>query len=331
MSKVNDTDYIYLSTYIRAKEAGLLSRERLERMAVAPDAEEAAKILAECGYPELENASDAELESAFAARRRDTLADVESLCPEPALVEAFRLRYDYHNAKVLVKAEGANVPGNGLLSGSGRVSAEKLVEAWEQDIWRGVPGTLAAAIREARELLARTSNPQLADMSLDRAYYAELLALTKTLSTDFYTRYVRLSIDTANLRSAVRCLRGHMDEGILKAALLEGGEIPAARIARQVYGDGLAAVFTDRRIRPAVELGQLAVDGALLAPFERACDNVLVEFLREAKHVSFGPEPVVAYIAALEGEIVAARMVLLGKRGGLSREALMERLRESYV
>ncbi len=328
---MKDTDYIYLSSYIRAKEAGLLRRERLERMAAAPDADEAAKVLTECGYPELEGVSDAELEAAFAARRRAVLDDMESLCPEPALVEAFRLRYDYHNAKVLVKAEGANVPGEAILSDSGRVSAAGLTEAWEQDNWCGVPTALAAAIREARSVLARTSNPQLADMGLDKAYYAELLALTKTLSTDFYTRYVRLSIDTANLRSAVRCIRGHMDEGVLRAALIEGGDVPTARIARQVYGDGPAAVFTDRRLQKAAELGQQAVEGAPLAPFERACDNALTRFLDEAKYVSFGPEPAVAYIAALEGEIVAARMVLLGKRGGLSHKALKERLRESYV
>ncbi|MGM9614643.1 MAG: V-type ATPase subunit [Oscillospiraceae bacterium] len=328
---MKDTDYIYLSTYIRAKEAGLLSRERLERMAAAPDADEAAKVLAECGYPELEGASDAELEAVFAERRMAVLDDMARLCPEPALVEAFRLRYDYHNAKVLVKAEGANVPGGDILSDSGRVSAAKLTEAWEQDDWRGVPTALAAAIREARSVLARSSNPQLADMGLDKAYYAELLALTETLSTDFYTRYVRLSIDTTNLRSAVRCMRGHMDEGVLRAALIEGGDVPTARIARQAYGDGPAAVFTDRRLQKAAELGQQAVEGAPLAPFERACDNALTRFLDEAKYVSFGPEPAVAYIAAMEGEIVAARMVLLGKRSGLSQEELRERLRESYV
>lgn len=331
MSTIKDTDYVYLSTYIRAKEGGLLRRERLERMAAAPDFDEAAKVLAECGYPELEGASDAELEAAFAARREALLDDMEKLCPEPALVDAFRLRYDYHNAKVLVKSEGANVSGETLLSGCGRVSAEALSEAWEQDNWRSVPSTLAAAIREARSVLARTSNPQLADMGLDKAYYAELLALTQTLSTDFYTRYARLCIDTANLRSAVRCIRGHMDEGILRAALIDGGEVPVSRITRQVYGEGPAAVFTARSLAQAAALGQAAIEGAPLSAFERACDNALTRFLDEAKYVSFGPAPAVAYIAALEGEIVAARMVLLGKRGGLSHEALRERLRESYV
>ncbi len=331
MSKVNATDYLYLSAYLRAKEASLLHRERLERMAAAPTADEAVKVLAECGYPELEGSSDAALEAAFSARRAQVLDDMEKLCPEKALVDAARLRFDYHNAKVLVKGEASGAGGEELLSDCGRVKAETLREAFQQDDWRAVPGALSAAIREARSTLARTSNPQITDMGLDKAYYKELLSLTETLSTDFYTRYVRLCIDTSNLRSAVRCLRGHMDEGILAAAVIEGGNVPAGPMVRRVYGDGIAAVFTGRALAEAAALGEAAAEGAPLTPFERACENALTRFLRDAKYVSFGPEAVVAYLAMLEGEIVAARMIILGKRGGVSHETLRERLRESYV
>ncbi len=300
-------------------------------MAAAPDFDEAAKVLTECGYPELTGASDGEVEAALSARRLETLADMERLCPEPALVEAFRLRYDYHNAKVLVKAEGAGVGGETLLSEAGRVSPAALQRAYAEDNWRAVPAAFSAAVRGAKSTLARTANPQLTDMELDKAYYAELLGLTQTLSTGFYTDYVRLCIDTANLRSAVRCLRGRMDEGVLRAALIPDGEVPASQIARRVYGEGVTAVFTARELAQAAELGRKAVEGGELSAFERECDNVLTRRLGEAKRVSFGPAVAVAYLASLEGEIVAARMVLLGKRGGVSAEVLRERLRESYV
>lgn len=331
MSKITSTDYLYLSAYLRAREANLLRRERLERMAAAPDADEAAKVLTECGYPDLEGASDADLEAAFGARRASILSDIESLCPERALVDAARLRFDYHNAKVLVKGEAAGHSGEDLMSDCGRVPAEKLREAFDQDNWRSVPRELAQAIRDARNTLARTSNPQLTDMELDKAYYKELLSLTETLSSDFYTRYVRLNIDMSNLRSAVRCLRGHMDEGVLSAAVIEGGNIPAGPMVRRVYGDGITATFTGKALETAAALGEAAAAGEPLTPFERACDNALTRFLDGAKYVSIGSEAVVAYLASIEGEIVAARMILQGKRGGVTNEALRERLRESYV
>jgi len=328
LSGIKDTDYVYLSAYIRGRERALLTRERLERMAAAPDADVAAAVLTECGYPELAGSSDAELEAALSERRRRTLDDIAAICPEKALIEAFRLKYDYHNAKVLVKSDGAE---EGLLSDIGRVSAAALKKAYDEDAWRAVPAALAAAMREAKTTLARTSNPQLADFGLDRAYYAELLSLTGTLSDGFYTAYVRLCIDIANLRSAVRCVRGGLDEGVLKAALLPDGDIAAARIARSVYGEGVTAVFTGAELAPAAALGQRAIEGAPLSAFERECDNVLTRRLAGSKLVSFGPAVAVAYLASLENELVAVRMVLLGKRGGVSAEMLRERLRDTYV
>lgn len=331
MSNITSTDYLFLSAYIRAREGKLLTGERLERMAEAPDFDEAARILSECGYPELSGASDRELEDALSARRAAFLEDMERLCPEKSLVDAFRLKYDYHNAKVLVKAESAGVDGSGIFSRCGRVAPEVLAEAFEGNDWRRVPTPLAAAIREAKAILARTANPQLSDMSLDRAYFAELLALAEEIPGSFFADWVKLSIDVANLRSAVRCIRGHMDEGVLRAALIDGGNISASIIGKRVYGEGVQAVFRGRRLARAAELGQQTIDGAPLAGFERACDNVITRGLDDAKLTSFGPEPAVAYLAALDGEIVAVRMILLGKRSGLAPEKLRERLRESYV
>ena len=330
MSKVKSTEYLFLSTYIRARENSLLGEKRLEQMAETADFDEAARVLAECGFPDLAGATDAQLEEAFQARRAAFLDEFEKLCPEKAIVTAYRLKYDYHNAKVLVKGESSPRDRERLLSGCGRVPPKALEEAYAADSWSDVPPALAAAIRDARATLARTSNPQLADMGLDKAYFAEMLALTGTLSTPFYMDYVRLTIDIANLRSAVRCIRGHMDEGLLRTAVIGGGNVSPERVCR-AYAEGVAEVFHDRTLARCAELGQQAVDGAPLAAFERACDNVLTEFLTAAKQVPFGPAVAVAYLASLEAEITAARMVLLGKRGGLAPEALRERLRDSYV
>lgn len=330
MSKIKDTEYLFLSANIRARENSLLGAKRLEQMTEAAGFDEAAKVLVECGFPDLSGAGDARLEEAFSARRQGYLAELERLCPEKQIVTACRLKYDYHNAKVLVKGEGSADDVRRLLSGCGRVAPEALAEAFAQDLWQDVPPALAEAIREARTTLARTANPQLADMGLDKAYFAELLAMAETISTDFYTGYVRLAIDIANLRSAVRCIRGHMDEGLLRTAAIPGGNVGTEKV-RRCYAEGVEAVFHDQPLTRCAQLGAQAVDGAPLAGFELACDNVLTEYLMGAKRASFGPGVVVAYLASLEAEITAARMLLLGKRGGLSPETLRERLRVSYV
>ena len=47
--------------------------------------------------------------------------------------------------------------------------------------------------------------------------------------------------------------------------------------------------------------------------------------------MSYGPEAVIAYIAAVEGEITAVRMILTGKLTGVAPETIRERLRELYA
>ena len=73
-------------------------------------------------------------------------------------MDAARLRFDYHNAKVLVKGEAAGGAGAELMSDCGRVSAEKLREAFDQDNWRNVPGELAQALRSAGVDILQTAN-----------------------------------------------------------------------------------------------------------------------------------------------------------------------------
>jgi V/A-type H+-transporting ATPase subunit C len=54
-------------------------------------------------------------------------------------------------------------------------------------------------------------------------------------------------------------------------------------------------------------------------------------YLSAAKLSGFGSAVVFAYIAELEWEIVAARMVLTGKLAGIAPDITKERLRDSYV
>ena len=53
MTKIKDTDYLALSSRIKAMETRLLSQSRMEQILEARSDEEAAKLLQECGYGEL--------------------------------------------------------------------------------------------------------------------------------------------------------------------------------------------------------------------------------------------------------------------------------------
>lgn len=98
----------------------MLTRERMERMIDAKDSGEAAKVLSECGYGELTQLTSAALEELLADARRNTFRDMADSVPDRRLVEVFQLKYDYHNAKVLIKAQAMGLDEARLLSQGGR-------------------------------------------------------------------------------------------------------------------------------------------------------------------------------------------------------------------
>ena len=244
----------------------------------------------------------------------------------------FRLKYDYHNAKTIVKGEGAGVDAAYLLSDAGQVEPEKLEATFREDSFQFIPGKLGPAMAEAKGILARTGNPQLADFALDKAYYEDLKALADAVSSPFVKGYVTTLIDSANLRAAVRCVRMGKDAEFLRGALVAGGNVPVQRLVQAVFsGEGIAAAFASTPFSDAAALGAAAIEGGTMTEFERECDNAVNRYMTGAHLKSFGPEQVVGYLTAEEGNTMAVRMVLTGLLAGIDPERLKERLRESYV
>ncbi|MCD5401870.1 V-type ATPase subunit, partial [candidate division NPL-UPA2 bacterium] len=63
---------------------------------------------------------------------------------------------------------------------------------------------------------------------------------------------------------------------------------------------------------------------------ERLADNCLLSYLRRAKYVVFGLEPLIAYLLARENEIKMLRIIMVGKLNGLPTDLLRSRLRDTY-
>ncbi len=326
---MNKEAYLCLSAMLRARETRMLTADRASRMLEASGFEESAKLLGDCGYEDLSGLSAAGIDAALSERRAAIFAEVEKLVPDKELVELFRLKYDYHNAKAVLKGEAMGVDPLRLMSSSGRVAPEKLKDAYDEERISDLPPVLGAAMVEAGSTLARTANPQLADFDLDRACFAEMEAIAGKLDCPFLTGYVKLLIDAANLKSAVRTARMHKSADFLSSVLVKGGA-DVDRIAA-ADGEGLAAIFAHTPLEKAAAAGAEAIAGGSMTAFELLCDNAVNDYIRSAKLVSYGPEVVAAYLAGVESEITAVRMILTGALAGVDADTIRERLRDLYA
>ena len=242
------------------------------------------------------------------------------------------MKYDYHNAKVLLKAQAVGAEAGRLLMDGGRWNPEAMKDAFQRDDMRDFTDAFRRAVIEARELLNAGGDPQLADFVLDRAYFEEMQAAAQETGSGFLQGYVSLLTDATNLRSTVRAARMGKGTDFLKQVLLPGGSVDVHTLTDRKGGD-LNAVFHAGPLAEAAALGTaLSAPGSgELTAFERACDNAVMAYLAKARRIPFGEQAVIGYLYARESEFTAIRTILSGRMAGLDAETIRERLREAYV
>lgn len=331
--RMKDTDYLAISSRVKVLETRLLTPEQMDQVLEARSDDEAAKLLQEHGYPELDTAHPEKLDAALSAVRQETLADLEAGLPDSRYLDIFKVKYDYHNAKSILKARAMNLSAEHMLMDMGRIAAEDLKAAMESGDTGKLPGLLSSAVREAGEVLDSTRDPQLSDMVLDRWYYQDLTAVAAEIGSKFLQGYIWIQIDAANLRVAVRTLRMGKGSDFLKSALFPGGSIPEDSLFRAVEsGDaGLEALYRTTALKSAAARGAEALSGGALTDFEKLCDDAVSLYLAEAKYVPFGEAPVLGYLVARETEYINLRILLMGRNTGLPAEVIRSRLRSSCV
>ena len=329
--KLKDTDYLFISTYLHSRERDLLTAARMERMIEAPTAEEAVKVLQEIGYGEFPSVTEQALSAALAQEQEKLFQDLYRFVPDKAVVDVFKVKYDYHNLKALLKARAMKLDGGRLLLDAGRVSAADMQRAVTEGDYGSLPEALRRAAEEAGEGISATGDPQLSDFVLDRAYYAEMLSAAKETGSEFLTRYVQATIDAANLRSAVRTLRMKKGADLLKKVLVPGGTIQPETVQAAALAGNLEELYRPTELRGAAELGTAAAQGGSLTAFEKACDDAVTSVTAKAKSVPFGVEAVISFLAAKEIEFTAVRIIMSSRMAGIGGDTIRERLREAYV
>ena len=327
-----DTDYLHATARVRALESAIVTGRDFRKMIEAKNVQEAYKVLSDapiCQGTPLESYEEALNRNLLEAYRL-----VEGIAPDKAVVEIFRYKYDGHNLKTLVKAKKASINTAGILSGLGNVPAETAAAELEAGRFEKVDPVLGAAALEAVEALARTGDPQLVDLHIDKAVLEAQARKAESFGNAFLCRFVAAQVDVANIRTAVRMLRMGKDVFALRRVLAGGGRLDPGTLA-EAYARGMddllacvGASDCGKQLEPSFDSLR---SGGSLTLFEKLCDNYLTSLLDSVKTVPFGVEPLVAYLCAKEGETRAARIVLASKLAGVPAQQITERLRDTYA
>jgi V/A-type H+-transporting ATPase subunit C len=292
-------------------ETDLLTHEEILKLTELRTVQDIMNVLALHGYgdgTELENPR--EFEGILSANLEATYKEVYSVISDESELNFLKYPNDYHNLKVLLKAEFLGTDGSDLLMDSGSIPKEEMAEMVRKREFLGMTVEMRGAVEDAIEQFARSQDPQEIDIRLDRACYKDMYQAAEESGNDFLKGYVRMLIDTLNVNAFVRLKEVGKPAAFFKRVFLEGGDLDESGVEREASN-----VLT--------KVGPKGV--------EKYLEDQRMDYVKDALYVPFGIEPIVGYLRAKEAEVKDLRMILTGKVSGMDGEAIKERLRETYV
>jgi V/A-type H+-transporting ATPase subunit C len=318
----DDIRYGFAVGRVRVLQAKLLTRSVFERLIDAPDFAEQRRILSETAFGRyLEQASTAtDVERALDASLGDLYDEflLEAGLPE-AVVRFFRLPYDYRNLRTALKTRVLGLPAP-RLSALGTIEPAAFLGTGEQ-----LPGMMCALLTAWDDA---EQPPALSEVetAVDHALYEALAAEAHRSRVAFLRDLMTLRIDLANIRVLLRANAKRLPGPEVAKAMIGGGSRSIESLASEVSrmdAEELAEAVAGTRAVPGLDVADL-LD---LERYDLAAASLDAARMASARMVPSGPEPVLAYVLAREAEVVALRIVVVGRLSGLERDVVRERLR----
>ena len=336
MLRINEGDYAYASARIRAKEPKLLGKSHFARMLEAFSAVEAYKVLTESDYGIAGSSigSVFDYEKLLTEEMQKCYGLLMEIAPQLELVKAFQRRHDYFNIKVLLKAEFSGKQTPPILVETGTIGSEAMSRMIRERDYSELTPIMQEVVEETRDVFSRTQDPQTVDLLLDRASYRQLAEDLSEIDIPYLHKIARIMTDITNIKMFIRARSLNKSWDFIRNLLLEGGSIrekiwfensekPVDNFVEEIrfseYGEAIGKGWE-------LYKAQNNISG-----LEKLLDDLLMNVVREAKIVTMGVEPLIAYLFAKETEIRNVRIIMTGKINKLPVDLIRERLREGYV
>ena len=181
-------------------------------------------------------------------------------------------------------------------------------------------------LKEAYSIVTETMDGQLLEIYLDRKCIEKSVELAKKSGDDFSEKLaVRMAV-LANIKIALRCKSSGKDGEFIMNALADIPAFDKKALCEAALEDRISSFVSSlgfEKLSESVNLGSAA--------FEKTCDDMLIDMVKDAKYKCLGISPLVAYYFATDAEVKTVRIVLSCKKNGIDNEIIRERVRVLYV
>ncbi|WP_315119976.1 V-type ATP synthase subunit C [uncultured Clostridium sp.] len=321
---------------IRVLETKLLDKAKLDRMIDSSSAEDALKILGETEYSNYMSSikRPEDYEELLGGELIRLYQLMYSLSPVKELVDIMSIKYDYHNLKVMIKGKLLNKDLSHLLIPVGLINSNKLKQMFDNENFKELTNYMIEGIEKVNKSFEEDGDPQKIDIILDGFMYKEMLHRANEIGDDFLSSYFKMIIDLTNIKTLLRVKKQNKGRRFMEEVLIEGGTILKKDLIsyENESVDSIANKLSYTSYEKILRLGLESYgDNGNISYFEKLTDNYIMDYIKKAKYVSFGIEPLLGYIMAKENEIKTVRIIMVGKLNNIAPEVIRERLRDVYV
>lgn len=328
----DDLRYAYATGIIRVLEKRLFSSADIERMVVAPDISGVWAVLSEVKFAGREITEPQDYEKWLQQELKQTYKLFCSLSQDRELTNLFLLNYDGHNLKLAWKYRLSGEDPAPWIQDLGIVPAWEIIAAIKEGNFSRLPGFLGKLAIIVEERYQKEKEPAVIDAVIEASLREFQWQQAWKRRHPFLMELFQILIDLANIKSFIRRkILNHPWES-LNRDLINHGKIPITSF-QQWFGLSWEMVSKNLSRTP---YGVLLKEGwgrrKVFFPvyWEKMGENLVLDFLKVARYITFGPEPLVAYLLRKENEISVLRIIFTAKIYSLPEEMLRERI-TSYV
>jgi V/A-type H+-transporting ATPase subunit C len=333
---MDDYRYTYAVARINALSTKLLDRVFVSRM-LAAEPDEILRILGETAYAESLAGVEgpAQLEKGLIRELKKTHALLGKICPDKSLIALFRIRYDFHNLKAMLKSRLTGLPYSDSIIDLGTYGIDELSAAVGEGAYRFVPEHIRDTALNALEEYDKAGALYAISYTCDRSMWTYLLQNALKLRNRVVINLFREYINLANIKSFFRVKEFAENREVFERYFIPGGSYSLDFFFRHL--DAQLSHFLDHLAKTRYE-HHIVSHGLRMWPedksfwrMEVASDNLILHQFSNMRMMLFSIAPLIYYLLRKEAEAKLIRTIVRCKLIGMARGGIEERLRYLYV
>lgn len=318
--------YTYAVARIRAKEAFMLKKSDLEQVLSAKDEKTAVLVLEEKGFSGGGGSKSAK--ELLSRERSKTLEFLKEILGDLSALSVFFYPDDFHNIKAAVKSVVTGAESRDIFAPGGTLDKDIIVSAVKERDFSKLKPPFDRVCGKALSVFLKTGDGALCDITVDKETLSAIYAEGEKSDVPFIKDYAEIAVALCDIKIAARCCKMKKSYDFIQNALAECKSINTQLLARAA-SKSFEELCGYLRLTPYKNCAD-ALEKSF-SEFEKCCDNIITEKIKQQKSNPFTLGPIAAYYLAKETEIKAVRLVLSGIKNGLDKNLVKERLMDLYV